>query len=226
MRLVCHRGEFSIENRQNSHLRPDIVVCQHSWDDVRDVAVVPSLRHPRGIAFRARARSVLSRTANEPFFYWRIEPVTRSQTSDLLNYLELEVAGRRVADLGPGNGASSSALRARGAETYFVEKNPVLYAYRRLRGFHGRLGDFLTEPLLPETDVLYVRGSITGSNFRSRSTLVSWLDSRPARTTSLALVRRSSPRPGSPPRRTIRYERAAVLGVQTPLYPYTWVTRR
>src|SRR3954454_20802569 len=137
-------------------------------------------RPPRGdraVTAISRFRVAVGLAILEPWHYWRIEPVTRSRTSDLLDALELDLRGRHVTDLGPGNGASLTIFRERGAETYLVERNPSLYLYCRLRGFAGGFGDILTTPLSGRTDIVYVRGSISPKSFADRDALAAWLDS-------------------------------------------------
>jgi hypothetical protein len=162
--------------------------------------------------------------ARAPFFYWRIEPVTRSRTEDLLDHLRLDLRGRHVVDLGPGNGASLRVFRERGASTRFVERNPLLYVACRVRGFEGHLADFTLDPP-PVRDIVYARGSIHASSFPDSAALSDWLDRLEA---NIHIVCPWLPKdPPSWFTRVLdsRFERVAVLGYQTPVYPVTWVTR-
>jgi hypothetical protein len=139
----------------------------------------------------------------------------------------MNLEDRHVTDLGPGNGASLSVFRSRGAKTYFVERNPALYFACRLRGFQGRLGNFLVSPRpVPHADIIYVRGSITASNFDSRDHLASWLDALGGSLHILCPMDSHT----QPPKwfgdlLDERYARVAILGYQPPLYPHTWVSR-
>ena len=175
------------------------------------------------VSLLARLRAGIGLAIVEPWHYWRIEPVTRSRTSDLLDALELDLRGRHVTDLGPGNGASLVVFRNRGAETYLVERNPSLYLYCRLRGLAGRFGDILTTPLSGRTDIVYVRGSISPESFPDRDALATWLENLGGRLHIICPWRPDAAPSWYAQELDLRYRRVAPLGVQTPVYPVTWV---
>jgi hypothetical protein len=129
------------------------------------------------------------KSPHEVFFYWRISPVSRSQTADLIGYLGLDLHGRHVTDLGPAIGSSLAVFRAAGASCYFVERHPAHYAVCRTRGFRGALGDFVARPdLVPrELDIVYARGSTTAASFPDADALRTWVRDLSARSELLLL---------------------------------------
>jgi hypothetical protein len=179
---------------------------------------VPSLR--RSITDALAAPKELA-------FYWRIAPVTRAETRDLLGSFDVDLKDRTVLDLGPAIGSSLAVFRERGARCSFIERHPLFYAACRSRGFAGKLGDFLRHPELIEgaLDVVYVRGSVSPSSFATEADLRSWVTDVKARTDWLFLC----PWLGAPapswfgPVLDELLEPHQILGVSTPIYPFTWV---
>lgn len=167
-------------------------------------------------------------TPRQLLHYWRIEPVTRSETAALLDALTLELDGRAVVDLGPATGGTMVEFRKRGARCSFIERHPACYAACRLRGFPGVLGDFLAKPslLLGEPlDIVYARGSVTGWSWQEPDQLAAWLLDLARSRVACICPYRPFDGPGwmGDVFSECGFHPVQVLGNATPLYPFTWL---
>ena len=93
---------------------------------------------------------------------------TREDADAFLNYIaeafHLTMKGTSVLELGPGHGYFLEAVRDRGGTADFIDYNPYLVAYNRLRGFHGYEHDWFgyeTLPLLTRAyDLVFSKGAM------------------------------------------------------------------
>ena len=93
---------------------------------------------------------------------------TREDADAFLNYIiepfHLTIKDTHILELGPGHGYFLEAVRDRGGTAEFIDYNPYIVAYNRLRGFRGYEHDwfgFETLPLLKrEYDLVFSKGAI------------------------------------------------------------------
>jgi hypothetical protein len=107
-----------------------------------------------------------------------LNPSACAAVGALLTYVPLDVATKRVLELGPGRGDALCVFRSVGATCSFIERHPGLYLLNRLRGFRGHLGNFLSGKL-PDADITYIRGSITDAYFSDVEQATRWLRTLP-----------------------------------------------
>jgi SAM-dependent methyltransferase len=109
---------------------------------------------------------------HEFLHYQRLAPQKRVEAESLLSYLELDVRGRRILDLGPGHGDALDVFREAGAASCsFVDYDPLFYTFNRLKGYEGYRFNFRVHlRRLPRSsyDFIYIGQSITHANFRVR----------------------------------------------------------
>lgn len=131
--------------------------------------------------------TALARLPREYRFYRGREAEIRSETATVLDRLSIDVEGARLLEIGPAVGYSLDVFRERGALPRFVERHPAFVVACWARGHRGRRLDAIRHrDKLRGYDIVYVRGSITPSNFGGGDDFADWLHSVSAATVVLS----------------------------------------
>ena len=87
--------------------------------------------------------------------------------SSIYNFLDLDLKGKKVMDLGPGSAESLIVARDMGAKAcYFIDNDPVIFRFCELLGFKGYYNDYrISRPTVDKVDYLVAKGSINSDEW-------------------------------------------------------------
>jgi len=109
----------------------------------------------------------LMETVQDPVFMEcaKIDCLNRREFCTVLDSVEIDLRGRSFLDIGPGYGSTLDIARERGASLIeFVDYNPFMFTFNRLKGFKGYNLDarrHLTRLRSQTYDLIWLKGTFS-----------------------------------------------------------------